>query len=256
MPASLFRKSSSRRSADRAKSPQAAEAPFELDPTGVRPEDVLGPLNPEEQKYKPAALYLEGDRSLLMHRPKVSIVGSRNASEEGLRRAAKLARMLVEREVVVVSGLALGIDKAAHEAAIAAGGQTIAVIGTPLDKAYPRENADLQALIARDHVVVSQFPKGYPTTPGCFPMRNRTMALIVDASVIVEAGDTSGSLSQGWEALRLARMLFIMKSVADNPEFSWPRKMMNYGAMALDEKGLEQLLDALPYGDPAALLPA
>ena len=250
----LFRRSSAGRMRDHADSRTRELRVFDPDPTGIRPEDVLGPLNEQENRHKPEALYLEGDRSLLLHRPKVSIVGSRKASEDALKRAARLARILVENGTIVVSGLALGIDTAAHRAAIAAGGKTIGVIGTPLDKAYPRKNADLQRLIARDHLLVSQFPKNHPATPGNFPMRNRTMALIADASVIVEAGDTSGSLSQGWEALRLARMLFIMKSIADRTDLKWPKDMIDYGAVVLNEP--EELLDALPYGDPAAVVSA
>jgi DNA processing protein len=254
VPDTLFGRSPTKRRASRAiDRPEHADGASAMS-GGVLPEAVLGPLNEEEQRFKPAELYLAGDRTLLLRRPKVSIVGSRNASEEGLRRAARLARLLVSRDAVVVSGLALGVDTAAHRAAITAGGRTIAVIGTPLDKVYPRENSDLQRLIAQEHLLVSQFPVGHPTTRASFPMRNRTMALIVDASVIVEAGDTSGSLSQGWEALRLARTLFIMKSVADRPDLKWPRQMLNYGAQILNDP--EDLLEALPYGDPAALVSA
>ena len=226
--------------------------PIPVAPGGVSPEDVLGPLNELERLHAPKQLFLAGNAELLGRRPKVSIVGSRNATPEGVRRTARLAKILAENGVVVVSGLAKGIDTAAHRAAMDAGGSTIAVIGTPLNKVYPRENADLQAEIARHHLVVSQFPVGYPTYPGCFPMRNRTMALIVDASVIVEAGDTSGSLSQGWEALRLARALFFMKSVEENKELTWPQKMMEYGAQVLDDPA--DLLEALPYGEPLAAL--
>ncbi len=254
MSGGLFKRSSSPRTRDQGEFQRLAERAFEADPDGVRPEDVLGPLNAEEQKYKPAALYLAGDRSLLLRRPKVSIVGSRRATDDALRRAARLARVLVEHNTIVVSGLALGIDAAAHRAAIAAGGKTIGVIGTPLDESYPHQNAELQRELAAGHLVVSQFPKGHPIARVNFPTRNRTMALIVDASVIVEAGETSGSLSQGWEALRLARALFIMKSVAERSDLAWPKKMIEYGAQVLDEP--EELLEALPYGDPAALVSA
>lgn len=123
----------------------------------------------------------------------------------------------MKRQAVVVSGLAEGIDTAAHRAAIDAGGKTIAVLGTPLDKSYPRSNAELQRTLMEEHAVLSQFPVGYPTQPKNFPMRNATMALIVCASVIVEAGESSGALSQGSETLRLGRMLFIMESVFANP---------------------------------------
>ena len=216
---------------------------------GVAPEELLGPLNEVEERNKPPQLFVSGDRTLLRRgRPKVSVVGSRKASQQALRRAAQISRMLVDNGVIVVSGLALGVDAVAHRSAITGGGRTIAVIGTPLDRSYPRENAALQAQIANEHLVVSQFASGYQVRPYSFPMRNRTMALIVDASVIVEAGDSSGTLSQGWEALRLNRPLFILKSIVDeHPEYKWPNDMMNYGAVLLEDPS--DLLDLIPLAD-------
>ena len=106
----------------------------------------------------------------------------------------------------------------------------------------------------RDHLVVSQFPSGYPTTKKNFPLRNRTMALICDASVIVEASDGSGSLSQGWEALRLGRPLFLMASILDQGHLVWPRTMLDYGAMVL--RTPDDLLAQLPerIDDPLAVI--
>jgi DNA processing protein len=210
------------------------------------PEELLGPLNEVERKRSPKKLFVAGDVSLFRMQPRVAIVGSRKATAEGVSRAARLARLLVENGVVVVSGLAKGIDTAAHESAIEHGGRTIAVIGTPLDRVYPKENAELQAMIAENHAVLSQFPSGYPTYPGCFTMRNATMALIVCASVIVEASDSSGALSQGWEALRLGRMLFIMESVANDDRLKWPAEMLGYGAGVLSDENLDEFLSALP----------
>lgn len=208
---------------------------------------VLGPLNPVETKYAPASMYLAGDTSLLGGaQRRVAIVGSRDASEAGLRRAAKLARALALEGVVVVSGLAKGIDKAAHEAAIAAGGRTIAVLGTPIDKAYPAENAPLQELIAREHLLASQFPSGHKTYKSDFVKRNRTMALICHASVIVEAGDTSGTLSQAAESQRLSRPLFMMKSVLSMPDLTWPARFRASGAHVLED--VAQVLEAIRVG--------
>lgn len=219
--------------------------------TPLATEDVIGPLTELERLHAPHELFIAGDRSLLRRPRKVSIVGSRNASEDGLRRAMRLARILVEHDVTVVSGLARGIDTVAHRAAMDAGGRTIGVIGTPLNRAYPPENAPLQAEIAARQVLVSQFAPGVKTQRHHFPIRNRTMALLVDASVIVEAGDTSGSLSQGWEALRLGRTLFIMKSLLERTDLEWPAKMLHYGAAVLDDP--EALLDELPTGDLTAV---
>ena len=220
---------------------------LELPPEALIPRspgDLLDPLNPEESKNAPKALFVAGHSEWLLRSPKVAIVGSRKASDAGLRRASKLARILTAHDVTVVSGLAEGIDRAAHEAAVEAGGRTIAVIGTPLSEAYPSKHRELQARLMRDHLVVSQFPVGYPTTRKNFPLRNRTMALISDASVIVEAGEGSGSLSQGWEALRLGRPLFLMKSILDSSDLIWPKTMLEYGAMILESS--EDLFDHLP----------
>lgn len=210
----------------------------------IRPEELLGPLNDVERKNAPEWLYLAGDRELLRTGPRVSIVGTRGATKDGLRRAERLARELVTQEVVVASGLARGIDTAAHRATIQAGGRTIAVLGTPLDKTYPAENAELQHLIINEHLAISQFPTGHPTSRSNFPRRNRTMALLTDATVIVEAAEGSGSISQGWEALRLGRRLFIMRNVVDDPDLSWPAEMIKYGADVLTET--QDLLEALP----------
>ena len=154
---------------------------------------------------------------------------------------------------IVVSGLAEGIDAAAHTATVDAGGRTVAVIGTPLSETFPTKHRDLQQLLMRQHLVVSQFPEGHPTTRKNFPLRNRTMALVSDASVIVEASDASGSLSQGWEALRLGRPLFLMASILEQPGLSWPKTMLDYGAMVLNKP--EDLLEQLPepVDDPLAI---
>lgn len=211
------------------------------------PEDLLGHLNEVERAHAPDLLYWRGRADLLRTSIRVAIVGSRDASPLALRRAQQLARNLVDAGVVVVSGLAKGIDSMAHRTAIEAGGSTIAVIGSPLDKVYPAEHAELQEEIAQRHLLVSQFPPGYPVTRSNFPRRNRVMALISHASVIVEAGETSGTLSQGWEAIRLGRPLFIMQSVAQNRALSWPKEMIRYGAAVLSEPS--ELLEVLPCGE-------
>jgi len=176
--------------------------------------------------------------------PRVSIIGSRGASERGLAEAKEITNVLIENEVVIVSGLAKGIDTVGHKTAIKNGGRTIAVIGTPLNKVYPKENLELQNELKKNHLVISQYPVGYPTTPKDFVFRNRTMALISDATVIVEAGDSSGSLHQGWETLRIGRPLFICKAVVENNQLEWPKQMIEYGAMKLEES--TDILENLP----------
>lgn len=211
-------------------------------------EDLVGSLNDVEQKHAPKSLYYCGDRGLLKDGPRVSIVGSRSASSEGLRRAAKLARALVSHGTVIVSGLAEGIDTAGHEAAMDSGGRTIAVLGSPLDVAYPATNKALLERICAQHLAVSQFAPGVPIQPKNFPMRNRTMALLSHATVIVEASEKSGTLHQAWEALRLGRPLFILESIAKNTQLSWPAEVQRYGAQILSDATFEDLVEQLPAG--------
>ena len=196
-------------------------------------------------------LFVAGDLGLLGNCRRVSVIGSRDASEVGLRRAAKLARSLASSGVIVVAGLARGIDRAAHEAAIASGGRTIAVIGTPLDRCYPAEHVALQELVYREHLLVSQFPSGAPVRAANFPKRNRVMAMISDASVIVEAGDSSGSLSQAAETQRLGKPVFLMRSLVENRALSWPAAFLRKGAVVLDSA--QQVLEALGHGRGAIL---
>ena len=155
-----------------------------------------------------------------------------------------ITNTLVEKEVVTVSGLAEGIDTAVHEATIESGCRTIAVLGTPLNKTYPQKNYMLQQEIASSHLAISQFQIGYQITRKNFVLRNRTMALISDATIIVEARDTSGSLHQGWEALRLGRPLFIWKSILNDSQLRWPEKMLRYGAIILSDP--IDVLESLP----------
>lgn len=211
-------------------------------------EELLGELNEVELKNAPDRLCYCGDKGLFQTNPRVAIIGSRKASSEGLRRAGKLGRALVSRGAVIVSGLAEGIDTAAHLAAMESGGRTIAVLGTPLDKPYPASNRDLFERIARDHLVVSQFPPGSSVQPKNFPIRNRTMALIAHATIIVEAGEKSGTLHQAWEALRLGRPLFLLESIAKNRDLKWPVEVQQHGAQVLSDSTFEDLLEQLPAG--------
>lgn len=213
--------------------------------TSTTPEALLGPLDDIERKHAPAHLWLAGDERLVTQGARVSIVGSRKASDIGIRRAAKLARLLVERNVTVVSGLAAGIDGAAHTEAMRCGGRTVAVLGTPLNATHPVKHRGLQEQIMREHLAVSQFEPGSVTGRASFPMRNRTMALISDATVIVEAGEKSGTIYQGWETLRLGRSLCILASLARSG-FEWVRKLQEHGAQVLSDANREAFLESLP----------
>lgn len=179
---------------------------------------------------RPTPLFYYYGNIGLMEARSVSVVGSRKASGDGLKRAAKLGRELAREGIAVVSGLARGVDTAAMTAAIDAGGHTIGVIGTPLDECYPKENRVLQSAVARDHLLISQVPfykyskQPFNTRRYYFPERNELMAAISDGTVIVEASDTSGTLTQARACLHQGRKLFILKSCYNDHSITWPRK--------------------------------
>ncbi|MCT3788709.1 DNA-protecting protein DprA [Elizabethkingia anophelis] len=208
--------------------------------------DYYDKLTTVERKNSPKELFYKGDFSLLENGRRVAVVGSRKVSELGVRRARKIAKFLVQNDITVVSGLAEGIDSIAHRIAIESKGHTIGVIGTPIDKYFPAENKGLQDLIGENHLLISQFPENYPVTPKSFPIRNRTMALISDATIIIEASEKSGTKHQGWEALRLGRQLLIMENVL-NDKISWAEEMLSYGAQVLTSENFEYLIESIPF---------
>ena len=211
-----------------------------------RTSELLGRLTEIEAKKAPERLYIEGNRTLLEDGQRIAVIGSRKASPQSIDRARSFTKAVVDHGITVVSGLAEGIDTVAHETAIEMGGNTIAVLGTPLSKAYPRRNKDLLDKIMRDHLAISEFPEGHPLKRGNFPRRNRTMALISDATVIVEASEKSGTRHQGWEAIRIGRFLYIMQNVVQNDNLGWPQEMIKYGAQELRPEDLPHILSDIP----------
>jgi DNA processing protein len=167
----------------------------------------------------------------------VSVVGARKVSAEGVKRAERLARELVEAGFTIVSGLAAGVDTAAMQSAMQSGGKTIGVIGTPINQVYPIENAELQEKVAKEHLLVSQVPffryehQPFNTKRFYFPQRNETMAALSEATIIVEASDTSGSLTQARAAIKQGKKLFILNSCFENKNISWPRTYEEKGAV-------------------------
>ncbi len=219
--------------------------------TSIQVETLLGhPLNDIETKFAPKILYCVGPMEIPLSSSRISVIGSRRASETGLLETKNIVRFLTKNKIAIVSGLARGIDTAAHTAAMAYGGSTIAVLGTPLNRAYPKENSGLQETIMKDHLAVSQYPVDHATRPRDFVLRNRTMALISDGTIVVEAGESSGSMHHCWETLRLGRPLFICRDAMENDSLKWLGKMMEYGAMELDE--LENVLENIP---PSTTMP-
>jgi DNA processing protein len=210
-----------------------------VDKYGVR---VFGagdyPHQLRDAEYPVELLYFQGWWDLVFSPRMVAVVGTRSPSSEGIKRTRQLVRKLVEDGFTIVSGLAKGIDTVAHETAIEEGGKTISVIGTPITRHYPSENAELQRKIAGEHLLISQVPvKRYEraTSPThnniFFPERNKTMSALTQATIIVEAGETSGTLVQARAALKQKRKLFILDSCFLNPSISWPKKFEELGAI-------------------------
>jgi len=206
------------------------------------------PKKLRDAKHPIELLYYRGAWELVETRS-VAVVGTRDPSSEGAARARKLARMLVERDFTVVSGLATGIDTAAHTAALEAQGRTIAVVGTPLGEVYPKENRDLQEHIANNFLVISQVPvlryskQGPKHNRLFFPERNATMSALTEATIIVEAGETSGTLTQARAALHQQRKLFILDSNFKRPELTWPARLEEQGAIRVRDP--QDIWDAL-----------
>lgn len=181
-------------------------------------------------------VYYSGDLSLLSGTG-IAIVGTRKPSADGVLRAKKMAKLLVGDGLTIVSGLAEGIDTAAHQAAIENGGRTIAVIGTPLHKFYPKSNSGLQQFIAQHHLLLSQVPfyhyQHIPFTQQklFFAERNKMMSALSHATIIIEAGATSGTLIQGKAALDQGRKLFILDSCFGNTSVEWPVRFQEKGAI-------------------------
>ena len=181
-------------------------------------------------------LYYRGWWDLVETRS-VAVVGTREPSPEAVENTRRLVKLLVKDGFTVASGLAQGVDAAAHSAAMQVGGKTIAVIGTPLNRVYPRRNASLQEEIAQNYLLISQVPvfryskQDYRRNRTFFPERNKTMSALTEATIIVEAGETSGTLIQARAALRQRRKLFIMERTFQNPALTWPREFESKGAI-------------------------
>ena len=190
----------------------------------------------------PPFLFLKGNVHLLNEKY-FCLVGSRNASVESMKKTEKLVKALIKRNIVVNAGLAKGIDTATHKTALENGGRTIAVIGTPINQYYPKENKDLQLSIEEKGLVVSQFPPCNPVYRWNFPTRNGTMSGISLATIIMEAGETSGALRQADYALKQGRDVLIPQSAINNSSISWPKKYIKKGAHAF--KNLKEVLQIL-----------
>ncbi len=170
----------------------------------------------------PAILFYRGD--LRQVDPGMSVVGSRKASQRGIEIAGVAAGLLVDRGLSVIAGLAEGIDTAAHLAALERGGRTVAVIGTGITKYYPEKNQALQNRISREGLVVSQFRPDASPTKQSFPMRNAVMSGYGMGTIIVEAGERSGTRIQARNAVEHGRPVILTDTVVE--QTSWGRALV------------------------------
>lgn len=180
-----------------------------------------------------STLFYKGQIDLLK-RPSVSVVGTRKPSVEGMARAKRVTALLVEMGFVVVSGLAKGIDTVAHRTALDLGGLTIAVFGTPIHKIYPAENRPLASEIEKSGLILSPAAPHEETGRYLFPRRNRLMAMITQATIIIEAGETSGVIHQAAECLKQKRKLLVLKSLIDNKKLTWPAGFIKSGGWVVE----------------------
>jgi DNA processing protein len=207
----------------------------------------------------PPLLYAHG-RLELLQRPALAIVGSRNASAQGETNAAHFARALSEAGLTVVSGLALGIDAAAHRGGLASVGSTIAVLGTGIDVIYPSRNTELAAQIAASGLLVSEFPLGTPAIAHNFPRRNRLISGLARGCLVVEAAVASGSLITARCAADQGREVFAIPGSIHSPLSKGCHALIKSGAKLVESAedvlaelaGFQPSVQASTVASPAA----
>ena len=202
------------------------------------PSDLLQTADP------PLLLYAQGTLSLLAA-PKIAIVGSRNPTPQGLENARAFARNLSQAGLTIVSGLALGIDGAAHEGALQGAGSTIAVVGTGLDRVYPKGHHQLAHQISQQGLMLSEYPLGTPPLPSYFPQRNRIIAGLASATLVVEATLKSGSLITAKLAGDSGREVLAIPGSIHSPQSRGCHALIKQGAK-LVETALDVLEELTP----------
>jgi DNA processing protein len=185
--------------------------------------DETYPAQLREVHQIPPVLFTRG--TLKPGEAAISVVGSRKASNKALDIARDIAKSLAALKITVLSGLAEGIDTAAHRAAVDAHGRTVAVIGTGISRNFPAANKDLQEQVAREGLVLSQFWPDSPPTKQSFPIRNATMSAYGQATIIVEAGEQSGARIQARSAVAHGRPVILLDSVVLGT--NWGRSLRN-----------------------------
>ncbi|NIC43001.1 DNA-processing protein DprA [Aquabacterium sp. A08] len=192
------------------------------------PADLLQTADP------PLLLHLLGQRSALAHPHKLAIVGSRNPTPQGAENAARFAQTLATQGLCVVSGLALGVDGAAHQGALDGGGPTLAVVGTGLDRVYPKRHLALAHRIADQGALLSEYPLGTPPLSPNFPKRNRLIAGLSQGTLVVEAALQSGSLITAQLATEMGREVFAIPGSIHAPQSRGCHALIRQGAKLVE----------------------
>ena len=213
--------------------------------------DALFPRALREIYNPPIVLYVWGTLAERDHHA-VGIVGSRKTSHYGLSCAKKLAYQIAYTGVTVVSGLARGIDTAAHQGALAANGRTVAVIGSGLLELYPPENAGLAEKIAASGAVLSEYPMKFPPSPQNFPYRNRIVAGWGSGLLVVEAGLNSGALITANQAAECGRQVYAVPGPIDRPTSAGSNRLIQQGAKLVTSAAdvLEDMESLFPAANP------
>ena len=201
------------------------------------------PMRLKEGLTPPPVLFVRGNADLL-RQASVSIVGSRHATPQAMRIAGDFGRALSEQNIPVISGMAAGIDTAAHHGALQGAGSTIAVWGTGIDRIYPQSNQKLAYQIAEQGVIVSEFPLGTRPLAGNFPRRNRLIAGLAQAVLVVEAALESGSLITARLAGEMGREVMAIPGSIDNPHSKGCHKLIKEGAKLVE--CLDDILSECP----------
>jgi DNA processing protein len=218
-------------------------------------DDGVYPALLRETADPPITLYVKGEWAECFDGPCIAMVGSRRASTYGQNTALMLARELAERGVTIISGLARGIDAAAHRGALDAGGRTVAVMGTGIDMIYPREHGKLvQRILENRGAIISEFPLGTPPGPQNFPYRNRVISGLSLGVVVVEAAENSGSLITARLAMEQNREVFAVPgNITSRNSFGTNYLIKGAGAKLIQT--WQDIASELPAEIAASMLP-
>lgn len=195
--------------------------------------------------FFPPVLFYKGNLNLL-NMKSISMVGTRNPSDVGAHNAERIAKCLIKNNLVIVSGLAKGIDQISHETAKKYKYyNVIGVIGTPINRCYPKENSSLQKFVSDKGLLISEYASFESTTKLSFLRRNYIMSSVSNATVVVEAGDTSGSINQARYTLNDGKKVIVPRGVFNDPSNSWPQKFRKDFGLVFEFQNFEELQNLL-----------